>query len=95
MDVTEPNAFAGLLGLVFAGAALAGSALDPDPDPRRPPDRGHRALPRQSKARVSSDIRFAVEYPSQGRYRPVTAVQAGRPGETAAFTREIGDGHGH
>jgi hypothetical protein len=33
MDVTEPNAFAGLLGLVFAGAALAGSALDPDPRP--------------------------------------------------------------
>jgi hypothetical protein len=80
MDVTEPNAFAGLLGLVFAGAALAGSALDPDPDPRRPPDRGHRALPRQSKARVSSDIRFAVEYPSQGRYRLFLQFKLDGPG---------------
>jgi hypothetical protein len=44
---------------------------------------------------VSSDIRSAVEYPSQGRYRLFLQFKLDGQVQTAAFTREIGDGHGH
>jgi hypothetical protein len=49
----------------------------------------------ESEARVGSDIRFAVEYPSQGRYRLFLQFKLDGQVQTAAFTREIGDGHGH
>jgi hypothetical protein len=49
----------------------------------------------ESKARVGSDIRFAIEYPSPGRYRLFLQFKLDGQVQTAAFTHEIGDGHGH
>jgi hypothetical protein len=51
-----------------------------------------------SKATKGSDIRFAVEYPSHGRYRLFLQFKLDGIVHTAAFTREVGDvgdGHGH
>jgi hypothetical protein len=52
----------------------------------------------ESRAREGSDIRFAVEYPSSGRYRLFLQFKLDGQVHTAAFTREVGevgDGHGH
>ena len=49
----------------------------------------------QSEATEGADIRFALEYPSRGRYRLFLQFKLDGRVHTAAFTREIGDGHGH
>lgn len=52
----------------------------------------------ESKASEGSDIRFAVDYPSRGRYRLFLQFKLDGRVHTAAFTREVGevgDGHGH
>jgi hypothetical protein len=49
----------------------------------------------ESEASEGSDIRFAVEYPSQGRYRLFLQFKVDGKVHTAAFTREVGEGHGH
>jgi hypothetical protein len=49
-----------------------------------------------SKATEGSDIRFEVEYPSDGRYRLFLQFKVDGEVHTAAFTREVGDArHGH
>ena len=48
----------------------------------------------ESEASEGSDIRFAVEYPSQGRYRLFLQFKLDGRVHTAAFTREVGDPHG-
>jgi hypothetical protein len=49
----------------------------------------------ESEASEGSDIRFAVEYPSEGRYRLFLQFKLDGRVHTAAFTREVGEGHGH
>jgi hypothetical protein len=49
----------------------------------------------QSRATVGSDIRFGVEYPSKGRYRLFLQFKLDGEVHTAAFTREVGEKHGH
>jgi hypothetical protein len=49
----------------------------------------------ESEARKGSDIRFAVEYPSKGRYRLFLQFKLDGRIHTAAFTREVGEQHGH
>jgi hypothetical protein len=49
----------------------------------------------ESEASEGSDIRFAVEYPSQGRYRLFLQFKIDGEVHTAAFTREVGERHGH
>jgi hypothetical protein len=49
----------------------------------------------ESEASEGSDIRFAVEYPSEGRYRLFLQFKLDGRVHTAAFTREVGDEHGH
>jgi hypothetical protein len=49
----------------------------------------------QSEASEGGDIRFAVEYPSEGRYRLFLQFKLDGRIHTAAFTREVGEGHGH
>jgi hypothetical protein len=52
----------------------------------------------QSRPIEGSDIRFAVEYPSRGRYRLFLQFKLDGKVHTATFTREVGevgDGHGH
>jgi hypothetical protein len=52
----------------------------------------------ESRASEGSDIRFAVDYPSRGRYRLFLQFKLDGRVHTAAFTREVGDvgdGHGH
>jgi hypothetical protein len=49
----------------------------------------------QSGATEGSDIRFGVEYPSKGRYRLFLQFKVDGQVHTAAFTREVGEKHGH
>jgi hypothetical protein len=49
----------------------------------------------ESEAAEGSDIRFAVEYPSEGRYRLFLQFKVDGRVHTAAFTREDGDTNGH
>jgi hypothetical protein len=49
----------------------------------------------ESEATEGSDIRFAVEYPSEGRYRLFLQFKVDGRVHTAAFTREVGEKHGH
>jgi hypothetical protein len=49
----------------------------------------------ESDASEGSDIRFGVEYPSAGRYRLFLQFKHDGEIHTAAFTREVGVGHGH
>jgi hypothetical protein len=49
----------------------------------------------ESTAGEGSDIRFAVEYPSEGRYRLFLQFKLDGRVHTAAFTREVGEKHGH
>jgi hypothetical protein len=49
----------------------------------------------ESEATEGSDIRFAVEYPSEGRYRLFLQFKVDGRVHTAAFTREVGEAHGH
>ena len=49
----------------------------------------------ESEASEGSDIRFAVEYPSEGRYRLFLQFKLDGRIHTAAFTREVGKAHGH
>jgi hypothetical protein len=49
----------------------------------------------ESRASEGSDIRFAVEYPSEGRYRLFLQFKLDGRVHTAAFTREVGEAHGH
>jgi hypothetical protein len=49
----------------------------------------------QSEASEGSDIRFGVEYPSRGRYRLFLQFKLDGRVHTAAFTREVGEKHGH
>ena len=49
----------------------------------------------ESRAAVGSDIRFAVEYPSEGVYRLFLQFKVDGRVHTAAFTREVGDVHGN
>jgi hypothetical protein len=52
----------------------------------------------ESRASEGSDIRFAVDYPSRGRYRLFLQFKLDGQVHTAAFTREVGeagDAHGH
>ena len=49
----------------------------------------------ESEASEGSDIRFAVEYPSKGRYRLFLQFKVDGRVHTAAFTREVGEPHGH
>ncbi len=49
----------------------------------------------ESEASQGSDIRFAVEYPSKGRYRLFLQFKVDDRIHTAAFTREVGEAHGH
>jgi hypothetical protein len=49
----------------------------------------------ESEASEGSDIRFAVEYPSKGRYRLFLQFKVDGRVHTAAFTREVGEAHGH
>jgi hypothetical protein len=49
----------------------------------------------ESAATQGSDIRFAVEYPSDGRYRLFLQFKLDGRVHTAAFTREVGERHGH
>ena len=48
----------------------------------------------ESQAAVGADIRFAVEYPSEGAYRLFLQFKVDGRVHTAAFTREVGDPHG-
>jgi hypothetical protein len=48
----------------------------------------------ESEATAGSDIRFGVEYPSEGRYRLFLQFKLDGGVHTAAFTREIGEAHG-
>ena len=49
----------------------------------------------ESEATEGSDIRFGVEYPSEGRYRLFLQFKLDGRVHTAAFTREVGERHGH
>ena len=49
----------------------------------------------QSKASEGREIRFGVEYPSPGRYRLFLQFRHDGRVQTAAFTQEVGIGHGH
>jgi hypothetical protein len=49
----------------------------------------------ESGATEGSDIRFRIEYPSQGRYRLFLQFKLDGQVHTAGFTREVGDVHGH
>ena len=49
----------------------------------------------ESEASEGSDIRFSVEYPSEGRYRLFLQFKLDGRVHTAAFTREVGEAHGH
>jgi hypothetical protein len=49
----------------------------------------------ESQATEGSDIRFGVEYPSEGRYRLFLQFKVDGRVHTAAFTREVGERHGH
>ena len=49
----------------------------------------------ESEASEGGDIRFAVEYPSEGRYRLFLQFKLDGRIHTAAFTREVGEGHDH
>jgi hypothetical protein len=49
----------------------------------------------ESEASEGSDIRFAVDYPSKGRYRLFLQFKVDGRVHTAAFTREVGEAHGH
>jgi hypothetical protein len=49
----------------------------------------------ESEAAEGSDIRFAVEYPSEGRYRLFLQFKVDGRVHTAAFTREVGETSGH
>jgi hypothetical protein len=49
----------------------------------------------ESEASEGGDIRFAVEYPSEGRYRLFLQFKLDGRVHTAAFTREVGEAHGH
>jgi hypothetical protein len=49
----------------------------------------------ESEEVEGSDIRFAVEYPSEGRYRLFLQFKVDGRVHTAAFTREVGDTNGH
>jgi hypothetical protein len=49
----------------------------------------------ESEASEGGDIRFAVEYPSAGRYRLFLQFKLDGRVHTAAFTREVGEAHGH
>jgi hypothetical protein len=49
----------------------------------------------ESEATEGSDIRFRVEYPSEGRYRLFLQFKLDGRVQTAAFTREAGGKHGH
>jgi hypothetical protein len=49
----------------------------------------------ESEASEGSDIRFAVSYPSEGRYRLFLQFKLDGRIHTAAFTREVGETHGH
>ena len=52
----------------------------------------------ESEATEGRDIRFAVEYPSEGRYGLFLQFKHAGRVRTAVFTRESGeatDGHGH
>jgi hypothetical protein len=49
----------------------------------------------ESKATTGGDIRFGVEYPSEGRYRLFLQFKLDGRVHTAAFTREVGEKHGH
>jgi hypothetical protein len=49
----------------------------------------------ESEQVEGSDIRFAVEYPSEGRYRLFLQFKVDGRVHTAAFTREVGDTNGH
>jgi hypothetical protein len=48
----------------------------------------------ESKATSGSDIRFSLEYPSEGSYRLFLQFKVDGRVHTAAFTREVGDVHG-
>lgn len=47
----------------------------------------------ESEATEGSDIRFGVEYPSEGRYRLFLQFKLDGRVHTAAFTREVGEQH--
>ena len=49
----------------------------------------------EAEASAGGDIRFAVEYPSEGRYRLFLQFKLDERIHTAAFTREVGEAHGH
>jgi hypothetical protein len=49
----------------------------------------------ESEASEGDEIRFAVEYPSEGRYRLFLQFKLDGQVHTAAFTREVGEAHGH
>ena len=49
----------------------------------------------ESEATAGSDIRFRVEYPSEGRYRLFLQFKLDGRVHTAAFTRDVGEKHGH
>jgi hypothetical protein len=49
----------------------------------------------ESQASEGSDIRFAIEYPSEGAYRLFLQFKVDGRVHTAAFTREAGDAHGN
>jgi hypothetical protein len=49
----------------------------------------------ESEATEGGDIRFQVEYPSAGRYRLFLQFKHHGRVRTAAFTKELGVGHGH
>jgi hypothetical protein len=49
----------------------------------------------KSAASEGAEIRFGVEYPSKGRYRLFLQFKHDGRVHTAAFTREVGDAHGH
>jgi hypothetical protein len=48
----------------------------------------------ESRASEGSDMRFALEYPSEGAYRLFLQFKVDGRVHTAAFTREVGDAHG-
>jgi hypothetical protein len=49
----------------------------------------------ESEATEGADIRFRVEYPSEGAYRLFLQFKVDGRVHTAAFTREVGEAHGH
>jgi hypothetical protein len=49
----------------------------------------------ESEAAEGSDIRFAVEYPSEGRYRLFLQFKVDGRVHTAGFTRELDETNGH